>query len=93
MNEEAVAAQAWQRPVKVIPGDDQQMLGREVAEQVITAQANAGMPADRIAQVQDGISAWNLSEATTPEAARFAREYDWTAQALIGDLRDMEAGE
>src|SRR5258708_34565104 len=92
MNERAVAAQAWQRPVKTIPGANQRMLGREVAEQTIIAQADAGMPAHRIAEVQEEISAHALSEATTPEAVRFAREYDWTARLPVRELAEMEAG-
>jgi len=93
MNERAVAGQAWQRPVKTIPAANQKMLGREVAEQAIIAQADAGMPADRIAEVQDEISARAFSEARTREGERFAREYDETARTLVRELREMEAGE
>jgi len=93
VNERAVAGQAWQRPVKTIPAANQKMLGREVAEQAIIAQADAGMSPERIERVQDEIAARNLSEATTPETTRFAREYDHTARTLLRDLRDMERGE
>jgi hypothetical protein len=93
MNERAVAGQAWQRPVKTIPGANQRMLGREVAEQTITAQADAGMSPGRIGREQDEIAAHLLNEAVTPEGERFAREYDWTARALVRDLEEMEMGE
>jgi hypothetical protein len=93
VNEKAVAAQAWQRPVKTIPGANQRMLGREVAEQTITAQANAGMSPERIGREQDEIAAQLLSDAVTPEGERFAREYDWTATALVRDLEEIEMGE
>jgi hypothetical protein len=88
-----MAGQAWQRPVKPIPAANQKMLGQQVAEQTIIAQADAGMPADRIAEVQEEISARALSEATTKAGERFAREYDWTARALVRELEEMEAGE
>ena len=93
MNAKALTGQAWQRPVRQIPAANQKMLGRQVAEQTITAQANAGMPAERIAWVQEEISARALSEATTRQAQAFAREYDWTASILTRELADMEAGE
>src|SRR5215469_9000915 len=83
----------WQRPAVKVPAANQRMLGREVAEQAITGQANAGMHPDRIATVQDEICSYLLSEATTPEAVRFAREYDETARTLVRDLKEMEAGE
>jgi len=65
------------------------MLGREVAEQTITVQANAGMHPDRISTVQDEICSYLLSEATTPEAVRFAREYDQTARTLLRNLQEI----
>jgi hypothetical protein len=69
------------------------MLGRQVAEQTIIAQADAGMSAERIAAVQDEISARNLNEATTRAGREFAREYNQTARTLVRDLRELEAGE
>jgi hypothetical protein len=64
------------------------MLGQQMAEQTIIAQADAGMSPDRIAEVQEEIAARNLSEATTKEARTFAREYDRHARALAGDLQE-----
>jgi hypothetical protein len=87
-----MAGQAWQRPVKPIPAANQKMLGQQVAEQTIIAQASAGMSADRIGREQDEIAAHLLNEAVTPESERFAREYDWTARALVRDLEEMEMG-
>jgi hypothetical protein len=89
----AMAGQAWQRPVKPIPAANQKMLGQQVAEQTIIAQASAGMSPGRIGREQDEIAAHLLNEAVTPQGERFAREYDWTARALVRDLEEMEMGE
>ena len=67
-----------------------QVLGQETAGQQITAQADAGMPTDRIGHVQADIAAHLLSEARTPEGQAFAREYDWTAQTLARDLKELD---
>ncbi len=82
------AAQAWAQahPAR----GSTRALGRESAGQQITAQADAGMPADRIGQVQQDISAHLLSEARTPEGRVFASEYDWAAETLVHELRQME---
>lgn len=93
MNAKALAGQAWRRPAQKLPAAHHLMLGHQVAEQTITAQADAGMSADRIAEVQEEISARNLSEATTTGGRVFARAYDDTARILVRDLQDMEAGE
>jgi hypothetical protein len=66
------------------------VLGRETAGQQIIAQADAGMAAGRIGDVQAGIAAHLLSEARTPEGQAFAREYDWTAQTLVRDLKELD---
>lgn len=92
----AVAEEAherWQRPAVKVPSANQRMLGREVAEQTIIAQCDAGMSHSRIAEVQDEISTRNLSEATTREGRVFATEYDSTARILVRELQEMEAGE
>jgi hypothetical protein len=65
-------------------------LGRETAGQQITAQADAGMPTGRIGQVQADTAADLLSEARTPEGQAFAREYDWAAQTLVRDLKELD---
>jgi hypothetical protein len=65
-------------------------LGRETAGQQIIAQADAGMPAGRIGHGQAGIAAHLLSEARTPEGQAFAREYDWAAETLVRELRELE---
>jgi hypothetical protein len=93
VNAKALGGQAWQRPVKAIPAANQKMLGRQVAEQTIIAQADAGMSPDRIAEVQEEIAARNLSEATTMEAKTFARQYDDTARILVRELEEMEMGQ
>jgi hypothetical protein len=93
MNAKAMAGQAWQKQTRSVPAAHHRMLGRQVAEQTIIAQADAGMPAHRIAAVQDEISARNLSEATTRAGEVFAREYDDTARTLVRELREMEMGE
>jgi hypothetical protein len=89
----AMAGQAWRQPVNSIPAANQKMLGQQVAEQTIIAQADAGMPAERIAREQDATCIHLLSEATTPEGQRFAKEYDHTARILVRELQEMEAGQ
>ncbi len=82
------AAQAW---ADTHPAQTRaRTLGRQTAGQQITTQADAGMPADRIGQVQQGISTHLLNEARTPEGWAFASEYDWTAETLVHELREME---
>jgi hypothetical protein len=93
MNAKAMAGQAWQPETKSVPAANHRMLGRQVAEQTIIAQANAGMSAERIAQVQDEIAAHALTEASNRQGQQFAREYDWTAHVLVRELKEMEAGE
>ena len=83
----------WQRPTGRAPAAHYEMLGREVAQQTITAQADAGMSADRIDRVQEEQAARNLTDATTREGQLFARSYDETVRTLVRDLREMEAGE
>jgi hypothetical protein len=83
----------WQRPAVKVPAANQRMLGQQVAEQTIIAQADAGMSAQRIAEVQEEIAARNLSEATTREARTFAKEYDDTARTLVRELEEMEMGQ
>ena len=82
------ATQAW---AQAHPGQaSTRALGTQTAGQQITAQADAGMPADRISQVQQDISAHLLNVARTPEGQAFASEYDWTAETLVHELREME---
>jgi hypothetical protein len=87
------ASERWQRPAVRVPGAHHTMLGTQVAEQTIIAQADAGMSPDRIEAVQEEIAARNLNEATTPAGRAFARAYDDTARTLVRDLRDLEGGE
>jgi plasmid maintenance system antidote protein VapI len=65
--------------------------GAEAAQQVIAAQASAGVSTDRMASHHDDMAAWLWSEATTPEAERFAAAYAETADTLVAELR--EAGQ
>ena len=51
MNAKAMAGQAWQKETRSVPAVHHRMLGRQVAEQTIIAQADSGMPGDRIAVV------------------------------------------
>ena len=87
------AHERWQRPAVKVPAAHYEMLGRQVAEQTITAQADAGMTADRIAREQDEIAAHAMNEATTREGQLFARAYDDTAHTLVRELQEMEGGE
>ena len=83
----------WQRPAVKVPAAHYQMLGRQVAEQTITALADAGMSPSRIATVQEHIAIHVLNEATTREGQLFAAEYDNTARTLVRELQEMEAGQ
>jgi hypothetical protein len=65
-------------------------MGRETAGQQIIAQADAGMPAGRISDVQADIAAQLLSEARTAEGQASAREYDWTAETLVRELEELD---
>jgi uncharacterized Zn finger protein (UPF0148 family) len=53
-------------------------------------QGDAGMPADRVGQVQQDISAHLLNEARAPEGRAFASECDWAAETLVHELRERE---
>ncbi len=73
-------------------GQDPARAGSETARQIITAQAEAGMGADRIAEHHQEVAAALLCGADTEEGQAFAREYDDTGEALLADLREMERG-
>ena len=66
--------------------------GSETARQIISAQADAGMPADRIAEHHQDVGAALLCGAETPDGEAFARAYDGTAETLISELRERERG-
>jgi hypothetical protein len=61
--------------------------GARTAEQIICAQAPAGLDPDRIADHHHDIAAGLRSDATTPEGRAFAGAYDDTAASLAADLR------
>jgi hypothetical protein len=62
------------------------------AQHVITAQANAGMTADQIAEHHQDVAASLLNGADTPERQAHAIEYGHAAEALVDDLRTAERG-
>jgi hypothetical protein len=64
--------------------------GAEAAQRTITAQASAGMSAEKIDTHAQDTAAWLFSEATTPAGERFATGYDDTAQSLVAELREAE---
>jgi hypothetical protein len=66
--------------------------GSETARQIISAQAAAGLDADRIAEHHQDVAASLLCGAETPDGEAFARAYDGTAETLISELREMEHG-
>lgn len=66
--------------------------GAVTAQQIITAQADAGMTADRIAEHHQDVAASLFSGAETADGQAFAREYNQAGEALVGDLREMERG-
>lgn len=61
--------------------------GAETAEQIVTAQAEAGMDPDRIGAEHEDLGAGLLSDATTADGQAFAAAYDDTAATLAADLR------
>jgi hypothetical protein len=63
---------------------------RETADQVIRAQADAGMRADAIERDQGDVAADMLSDAQTPDGQAFAREYSDTVGIYVRDLRELE---
>jgi hypothetical protein len=67
--------------------------GAETAQQIITAQASAGMSTDRMARHHDDTAAWLWSDARTPDAERFAAGYASTADSLVAELREEERPE
>jgi hypothetical protein len=62
--------------------------GFQAADQLIRAQADAGMPADTIARRQEEIAASLLSDAQTADGQAFAREYADTAGTDLRDLKE-----
>ena len=66
--------------------------GSETARQITSAQAAAGMDADRIAEHHQDVAASLLCGAETPDGQAFARAYDGTGETLISELREMERG-
>ncbi len=66
--------------------------GAITAQQIIAAQAEAGMSADRIAEHHQDVAASLLNGAETREGEAFAIEYSLAGEALVGDLREMERG-
>jgi len=66
--------------------------GAEAADQVIRAQADAGMSADRIDTSAERVLAGRFDNPT-PESRAFYAAYDQTAAIYAADLRDLEAGQ
>ena len=65
--------------------------GAITAQQVITAQANAGMTADQIEAHHQDVAA-SLAQRRGDAGRRGVRvEYGFTAEALVGDLRAARA--
>ena len=67
--------------------------GASTVSQIISAQAAAGMSADRIQEHHLEVSASLFSGAETEDGQAFAREYDQTGETLIAELREMERPE
>ena len=64
--------------------------GRETAGRQDTAQADPGMPTGGIGYVQADVAAHLLSEARTSEGQALARDYDWAAETLAGELKEAD---
>ncbi len=72
--------------------EDPGKAGYLTAQQIITAQANAGMTAEQIEAHHHDVAASLLNGAATPEGEAFAVEYSLTGEALVSDLRADERG-
>ena len=70
--------------------EDARVAGAAAADQVIRAQAGAGMSTERIGRHSADTAAWLFSEARDPDAQAFAAGYDDTAQTLVAELREAE---
>jgi hypothetical protein len=64
--------------------------GFQTADQIIRAQADAGMNPDAIARHQEEIAASLLSDAETADGQAFAREYADTADTYLHDLKELD---
>jgi hypothetical protein len=82
----------WLREKREREMTEAEKAGAETAAQLITAQADAGMHPGRIAERQEDLTAGLLSDAAGAEGVQFARGYDWTAQALVCDLKEAAEG-
>lgn len=64
--------------------------GFQTADQLIRAQADAGMSPDTIGRYQEDIAASLLSDAQTADGQAFAREYADTADTYVLDLKELD---
>jgi hypothetical protein len=64
--------------------------GFQTADQLIRAQADAGMTPEAIDRRQEGIAASLLSEADTADGHAFAREYADTVNTYVHDLKELD---
>jgi hypothetical protein len=81
-------------PTALVPrAQDPARSGAETAQQIIAAQASAGMSTERMARHHDDTASWLFSDARTPEAERFAAGYASTADSLVAELREAERPE
>jgi hypothetical protein len=65
--------------------------GTHAAHDLITALADAGMTADRIDRVAEGVLGARHDEPT-PVSERFYAAFDHTAAIYVAELRELEAG-
>jgi hypothetical protein len=65
--------------------------GAQAAGQVICAQLDAGMTADRIGASAESVLAGRFTQPT-PVSEAFYRGYDQTAATCIREARELEAG-
>ncbi len=64
--------------------------GFETADQLIRAQADAGMTPEAIGRHQEEITAKLLSDARTADGQAFAREYADTVGTYVRDLKELD---
>ena len=87
---EREALSQWAPGNPIAHVQDARQAGAETATRNITAQADAGMTADRIERASEGVLSGRFEKAS-PQSDAFYSEYDQTAATLTRELREIEA--
>ena len=68
-------------------------LGGETAQDIFTTHLSSGKTYDQLAEWHGDHAAWLASDARTPDGKAFAAGYARTADSMLAELRDLEAGD